>query len=62
VAAAISQAADEVISGKLYDDHFPLGRLLQFVDFLFCQILYSIEPVYLMVPVSQKYLVLLTVF
>jgi len=24
VAAAISQAADEVISGKLYDDHFPL--------------------------------------
>jgi fumarate hydratase class II len=24
IAAAISQAADEVISGKLYDDHFPL--------------------------------------
>lgn len=24
VADAISQAADEVISGKLYDDHFPL--------------------------------------
>ena len=24
VAGAISQAADEVISGSLYDDHFPL--------------------------------------
>merc|ERR1712013_560285 len=24
IAGAISQAADEVISGKLYDDHFPL--------------------------------------
>ena len=24
VAEAISQAADDVISGKLYDDHFPL--------------------------------------
>ena len=24
VADAISQAADDVISGKLYDDHFPL--------------------------------------
>ena len=24
IAGAISEAADEVISGKLYDDHFPL--------------------------------------
>ena len=24
IAGAICQAADEVISGKLYDDHFPL--------------------------------------
>ena len=26
IADAICQAADEVISGKLYDDHFPLGK------------------------------------
>ena len=26
IADAICQAADEVISGKLYDDHFPLGN------------------------------------
>jgi fumarate hydratase class II len=27
VSDAICQAADEVISGKLYNDHFPLGKL-----------------------------------
>ena len=26
IADAICLAADEVISGKLYDDHFPLGE------------------------------------
>ncbi len=27
IADAISKAADEVISGKLYKDHFPLGKM-----------------------------------
>ena len=26
IADAISKAADEVIDGSLYDDHFPLGK------------------------------------
>ena len=26
IAEAISKASDEVISGKLYNDHFPLGK------------------------------------
>ena len=29
VAEAISKAADEVIDGSLYDDHFPLGEKLR---------------------------------
>ncbi len=29
IADAICQAADEVISGKLYKDHFPLGKQIK---------------------------------
>ena len=27
IAEAICEAADQVIDGSLYDDHFPLGKL-----------------------------------
>jgi hypothetical protein len=35
IAAAICEAADQVIDGSLYDDHFPLGKSkLRYKSFL----------------------------
>lgn len=38
VADAISQAADEVIDGSLYEEHFPLGQWTYSVE---CQLSFS---------------------
>lgn len=37
IAEAISQAADQVIDGSLYEDHFPLGKEILGVKLLYAK-------------------------